>query len=40
VSFLLPSRPGAFLLDVRQDIDVVKVGINYRFGSSLVVARY
>jgi outer membrane immunogenic protein len=28
------------VFDVRQNVDVVKVGINYRFGSSPVVARY
>ena len=42
VSFTDPALP--FLLlryDVRQDIDVVKVGINYRFGGpGAVVARY
>jgi outer membrane immunogenic protein len=40
VSFDHAGPPGVFPLDVRQDIDVVKVGINYRFGSPLVVARY
>jgi outer membrane immunogenic protein len=41
LSFSDPNVAGAaFLLDVRQDIDVVKVGVNYRFGSSPVVARY
>ncbi|PJG51731.1 porin family protein [Bradyrhizobium forestalis] len=27
-------------IDIRQDIDIVKVGINYRFGGSPVVAKY
>ena len=42
VSFTDPALPGIVMrYDVRQDIDTVKVGINYRFGGpAAVVARY
>ncbi|WFU24770.1 outer membrane beta-barrel protein [Bradyrhizobium sp. CB1717] len=39
VGFAHPERAITASLDIRQDIDIVKVGINYRFGGSSV-ARY
>ncbi|WP_314953929.1 outer membrane protein [Bradyrhizobium cosmicum] len=39
VGFVNPAGSTA-LIDIRQDIDIVKVGINYRFGGSAVVAKY
>ncbi|MCK1736321.1 porin family protein [Bradyrhizobium sp. 138] len=40
VGFFNPSGPTTAFIDIRQDIDIVKVGINYRFGGSPVVAKY
>ncbi len=40
VGFVNPSTPTTALIDIRQDFDIVKVGINYRFGGSPVVAKY
>jgi outer membrane immunogenic protein len=42
VGFISPATaPGALIFPVKQDVDVVKVGINYRFGlGGPVVARY
>jgi outer membrane immunogenic protein len=40
VGFSNPTAPNVALIDIRQDIDIVKVGINYRFGVSPVVAKY
>jgi outer membrane immunogenic protein len=41
VSFTDPTIPVTSLFNVKQDIDVIKVGINYRFWSAApVVARY
>ncbi|MCP3372345.1 outer membrane protein [Bradyrhizobium cajani] len=40
VGFTNQSVGTTALLDIRQDIDIVKVGINYRFGGSPVVAKY
>lgn len=39
VGFVNPAGSTAFL-DIRQDIDIVKVGVNYRFGGSAIVAKY
>ncbi|KYH03641.1 hypothetical protein SE91_32200 [Bradyrhizobium sp. DOA1] len=40
VGFTNSVAPTTALIDIRQDIDIVKVGINYRFGGSPVVAKY
>ena len=40
VGFLNAGIPITAFIDIRQDTDVVKVGINYRFGGSPVAARY
>jgi outer membrane immunogenic protein len=37
---LLPVNGVAFDYDIEQSIDLVKVGVNYRFGYAPVVARY
>ena len=39
VGFVNPAGSTASI-DIRQDIDIVKVGINYRFGNSAIVAKY
>ncbi|EJN10264.1 opacity protein [Bradyrhizobium sp. YR681] len=39
VAFVNPAGSTA-LIDIKQDIDIVKVGINYRFGGSAIVAKY
>jgi outer membrane immunogenic protein len=38
-SFFNPAGSTAFL-DIRQDVNIVKVGVNYRFGELPVVAKY
>jgi outer membrane immunogenic protein len=41
VSFTGPNIGQNFIFNVTQDIDIVKVGVNYRFGlDGPVVARY
>lgn len=40
VAFFNPAGPTSALIDIRQDLDIVKVGINYRFGGAGVVAKY
>jgi outer membrane immunogenic protein len=41
VAFTGPNLGQNFIFNVRQDVDVVKVGVNYRFGlGGPVVARY
>jgi outer membrane immunogenic protein len=40
VGFFNPTGPSTALIDIRQDIDIVKVGVNYRFGGSALVAKY
>jgi outer membrane immunogenic protein len=40
VGFLNPAGPSTALIDIQQDIDIVKVGVNYRFGGLPVVAKY
>lgn len=40
VGFLNSSGPSTAFIDIRQDVDIVKAGVNYRFGGSPVVAKY
>jgi outer membrane immunogenic protein len=40
VGFQNPSGPAIASIDIRQDIDIVKVGVNYRFGASPIAAKY
>lgn len=40
VAFANPTAASSALIDIKQDIDIVKVGVNYRFGGSSVVAKY
>jgi outer membrane immunogenic protein len=40
ITFTDPAVPVTNIYNAKQNIDVIKVGVNYRFGSGAVVARY